>query len=102
VDVDVEVGADQSSVRVRRGDRVVVRLEQPVTGHVWTVTAGGGLTVVDDVLRSAGSGAPGAAAHRVVTVAAEGSGNVVAELKRPWEAQAGGHREVAVVVDESP
>ncbi|WP_432564812.1 hypothetical protein [Kineococcus sp. SYSU DK003] len=99
--MDVELG-DRSSVEVALGDRVTLRLAQPVTGHEWDVAVEGRLIVLDDILEPAATGAPGATAQRVVTVGVNGPGTAVAQLKRGWETGFLERREIEVLVDGAP
>jgi predicted secreted protein len=87
-------------VRVSTGDRVVVRLEElGSAGYQWSITrVPGALTVVGEQVLPPDSRAPGAAgAHEfVLDATGTGSGQVVLELRRPWET---GAPERTVLVD---
>lgn len=99
--MDVELEGD--SARITVGDRLVLRLDEPVTGHLWTATASAAPLQVEPVSRSAPApgGAPGAGGQAVVSAVATEPGEavLVLELKREWEPAATERREVRVVVE---
>ena len=99
--MDHELEGD--SARLAVGDRLVLRLDEPVTGHLWNAQASGTSLHVEPVSRSgpAPGGAPGAGAQAVVSAVATQPGEavLVLELKREWEPAAAERREVRVVVE---
>lgn len=99
--MDVELEGD--SARIAVGDRLVLRLDEPVTGHLWTADASGGPLHVEPVSRSAPApgAAPGAGGQAMVSAVATEPGEavLVLELKRGWEQAAAERREIRVVVE---
>jgi predicted secreted protein len=90
---EILVSSSREAVDAASGERIVVRLpENATTGYRWVVDdlpAGVGLEA--DELVPPGSGRPGAAAERRVTLVARepGTGCVVLRLVQPWADEPG-------------
>src|SRR5262245_8197601 len=90
---EIEVTASGSSVRVRVGDEILLRVpEIPTTGYAWTVSAvDPALHLVESTYRGeSGEPTPGAGGQRVIRLRAASPGEADARftLKRPWESDA--------------
>lgn len=98
---DHRAGESGAEIAAAPGDRIIVELpENASTGYRWAVAhLPDHLELVDDRLAAPRRRAPGAATTHefVLRALAPGSGRVVLELARPWEARAPEQRWTAEV-----
>ncbi|MFZ0614037.1 MAG: protease inhibitor I42 family protein [Desulfobacterales bacterium] len=81
---------DGNTIEVRKGDRIVVRLdENPTTGYSWALDkdAGDSVALQNSDFSRPGETVPGAGGQRDFTFAArnEGSANLIFKRWRQWE-----------------